>query len=346
MTPRVEAAGYSRENLGHAVLLLITCIGLYLCWLLARPFLTAITWALALAVIGQPLHRRLGRLLKPDAAALLAVTAITVILLAPGTFLFQKIFDEAGDRLVTIGRSLNREALYNAASQYPVAERALAWLEPRFDPGEQLSRLAGIVAGQVPNALSGSAQFITQFVIMLVTLFYFFRDRNQLLQSLSALIPLSAPETTVLFRRVAQTIHATLYGNLIVKIVQGVLGGLMFWILGLPAPTFFGAMMVLLAMLPIVGTSLVWGPAAIYLFLHGSWIKALILALWGALVVSLIDNLLYPILVAGEMRIHTLGILVAIFGGLIAFGLAGVVLGPLILATTMALLDIWRLRTQ
>ena len=119
----------------------------------------------------------------------------------------------------------------------------------------------------------------------------------------------------------------------------------MFWILGLPAPMFFGAAMALFAMLPIVGTSLVWGPAAIYLLIHGSWVKALVLAAWGALVVSLIDNLLYPILVAGELRIHTLGILVSVFGGLIVFGVAGVVLGPVILASTVALLGVWRLRT-
>ncbi|HXJ41942.1 MAG TPA: AI-2E family transporter, partial [Bryobacteraceae bacterium] len=176
-------------------------------------------------------------------------------------------------------------------------------------------------------------------------LFYFFRDRAQLLRILAQLIPLSSAESSDLYRRVSETIRATLYGNLAVKLVQGLLGGLMFWILGLPAPILFGVAMGFAALVPLVGTSVIWGSAAIYLLLHGSWIKALILAIWGGLIVSLVDNLLYPILVAGELRIHTLGVFLSVFGGLIAFGLAGIVLGPVILATTVALVNIWRRRT-
>jgi predicted PurR-regulated permease PerM len=188
-------------------------------------------------------------------------------------------------------------------------------------------------------------QLVTQFAIMLLILFFFLRDRVRLLQSLAGLVPLSGAETTEVFQRISETIYATLYGNVVVKLIQGVLGGLMFWILGLPAPAPFGAAMALLAVLPMIGTSLVWGPAAIWLLVHGSWVKALILVIWGALVVSLVDNLLYPILVANEVRLHTLGILLSVFGGLIAFGIAGVVLGPVILASTVALLGVWRLRT-
>ena len=118
----------------------------------------------------------------------------------------------------------------------------------------------------------------------------------------------------------------------------------MFWILGLPAPLFFGVLMSLLAMLPVVGTSLVWGPAAVVLLYEGSWIKAIILVACGGLIISLIDNLLYPFLVATELRFHTLGVLFAVFGGLVVFGLAGVVLGPLILGLAVALLEVWTQR--
>ena len=193
--------------------------------------------------------------------------------------------------------------------------------------------------------LSGSVQVVTQVAIMLVTLFYFLRDRRLLLEFLFRLAPLSSSESHKLIHRVSEAISATLYGNLVVKLVQGILGGLMFWILGLPSPLLFGILMALLAMLPVVGTSLVWGPAAIVLLYQGSWVKAIILALWGGLVVSLMDNLLYPMLVATGLRFHTLGVLFSLFGGLIAFGLAGFVLGPVILASTVALLEIWQLRT-
>ena len=118
----------------------------------------------------------------------------------------------------------------------------------------------------------------------------------------------------------------------------------MFWILGLPAPVLFGAATALFAVLPVMGTAIIWAPVAIFLALSGSWIKAVIRAIWGALVVGLIDNFLYPILVAGELRFHPLAVFFAVFGGLIAFGISGVVLGPVILAITVALLEIWQVR--
>jgi len=336
---------YSQKRIAEAALLLATCIAFYLCWLLARPFLAAITWALALAVVGHPVHRWLERWLRPNLAALVAVIAITVILLAQGVFLLQKVFEEAGGSLAMIATSLSPTELHQTAAKYSFSEQLLGWLEAKFNLDQELKRAAGALAGQVPTALSGSIQFVTQFAIMLVMLFYFFRDRSHLLQFLGRLVPLSSIETGELLSRISETIYATLYGNLVVKLVQGLLGGLMFWMLGLPAPALFGAAMALLAMLPIVGTSLIWGPAAIYLLVHGSWVKALVLVAWGSLVVSLVDNLLYPVLVASELRLHTLAILVSVFGGLIAFGIAGVVLGPVILASTVALIEVWRVRT-
>jgi predicted PurR-regulated permease PerM len=215
-----------------------------------------------------------------------------------------------------------------------------------LDLEQEVRQVARLLVSRVPAALKGSIQLVTQFAIMILMLFYFLRDNNRLLQYAVRLAPLSATETGELFRRISETIYATLYGNVVVKLVQGLLGGLMFWFLGLPDPALFGAAMALLAMLPVIGTSLVWGPAAIFLLMQGSWIKALALALWGALVVSLIDNVLYPILVASELRLHTLGIFVAVFGGLIAFGIAGVVLGPVILVVTVALLEVWGLRMK
>lgn len=118
----------------------------------------------------------------------------------------------------------------------------------------------------------------------------------------------------------------------------------MFWVVGLPAPVLCGAAMALFAVLPVAGTAIIWAPGAIFLALSGSWVKALVLAVWGGLVVGLIDNFLYPILIASELRFHPLAMFFAIFGGILAFGVAGVVLGPVILAVTVALLEFWQVR--
>ena len=333
---------YSGRRVRDAVLAILTFTALFLCWKLARPFLTALTWALALSIVAHPWHRRLERYLHPNIAALAAVILMTVVVLAPGTLLVQSAIHEA----VGIVGATDSGNFRTVLDHVPLLGPALGWLEQRLDLNQELSRAAGEAAKQASAFVSGSIQVIAQFSIMLVVLFFFLRDRKKLLGYLRGLVPLSAPETEQLFTRVAKTVYATLYGNVIVKIVQGILGGAMFWALGLPAPVLFGAAMALFATIPIVGTSLVWGPAAIYLLMQGSWIKAILLIGWGALVISLIDNVLYPILVATELRIHTLGVLLAVLGGLISFGLAGVVLGPVILASTIALLGIWQARAS
>ena len=147
-----------------------------------------------------------------------------------------------------------------------------------------------------------------------------------------------------LFDGVIDTIHATLYGTLVVAVVQGTLGGLMFWWLGLPAPLLWGIVMGLLAVVPVLGAFVIWIPAAIFLVLEGSGGKALLLTLWGGIVVGGIDNLLYPMLVGRRLKMHTVLAFISIVGGLIVFGLSGLILGPVIFTVTRLLLKIWSSR--
>jgi predicted PurR-regulated permease PerM len=147
-----------------------------------------------------------------------------------------------------------------------------------------------------------------------------------------------------LFTQIADTVHATIYGTVVVAGVQGTLGGLMFWWLGLPTPLLWGLVMALLAVVPVLGAFIVWIPAAIFLALDGSWGKALILVSWGALVVGTIDNLLYPMLVGNRLKLHTVPAFISLVGGLALFGPAGIVLGPMAVTTTLMLLDVWRTR--
>lgn len=344
LPPEQVPGPYPVKQVRDIALLLVTVLALYLCWLLASPFLAAIVWALALAVVAYPLHRRFELLLPPNLAAFVSVLTVTVVLLAPGAFLLQRFFDEAIAGFRLIRHDLDPAVLPSLLERYPYLATVLHWLQARFDLNQEIKRLAALLAGRAPAVISGSVQVITQSAMMLVTLFYFLRDRRRLLGFLLGIAPLSPIECQELVNRVSETISATLYGNLAVKLVQGLLGGLLFWILGLPAPLLFGVLMSLFAMLPVVGTSLVWGPAAIVLLYQGSWIKAIILVGCGGMIISLIDNLLYPFWVAAELRFHTLGVLFAVFGGLVVFGLAGVVLGPVILGSTVALLEVWTQR--
>src|SRR5882762_10414140 len=302
---------FTRGQVRDAASVLITVAALYLCWVLARPFLAIITWALALAVVAHPWHARLERRLRPGAAAGLSVLIVALAVIAPAALVVQRLFEDLGDTARAIGTDLNSLGFRGLIERYPPLASVFHWVESRIDLNAELKRMGGTLASRASTVVGGSIWVLMQLVLTLLALFYFLRDRRLLLEFIRRLMPFTDEETTELFRRVSQTIYASLYGNLAVKLVQGLLGGLMFWILGLPAPVLCGLAMSLLAILPVMGTSLVWGPAAIYLAINGSWIKAIVLCGWGLLVVSVIDNVLYPVLVAGELRLHTLAVFFA-----------------------------------
>jgi predicted PurR-regulated permease PerM len=145
-------------------------------------------------------------------------------------------------------------------------------------------------------------------------------------------------------RRIAETILATVYGTLVVAAVQGSMGGLMFWVLGLPAPVLWGVVMGLLAIVPVLGAFIIWIPAAIILAIDGHWAKAIVLTAWGSIVVGGIDNLLYPMLVGNRLQMHTVIAFIAMIGGLAVFGASGIILGPVSVTVTTLLLEMWRNR--
>ena len=144
-----------------------------------------------------------------------------------------------------------------------------------------------------------------------------------------------------LFGEVFDTVHATVYGTFAVAAVQGLLGGLMFWWLGLPEPLLWGVVMGLLAVVPVLGAFVIWIPAAIFLALEGSEVKAVLLTIWGLVVVGGIDNLLYPMLVGRRLKMHSIVAFVSIIGGLLVLGPSGLILGPVVFTVTRVLLEIW-----
>jgi predicted PurR-regulated permease PerM len=217
--------------------------------------------------------------------------------------------------------------------------------EDPASPAVPVERAAEMLTRGIGSLVTGTGWFLMQLLITFMSLFYFFRDRRSVLKVLRSLLPLTNVETDDVFRRVNDTIHATLYGSVAVAFVQGSMGGLIFWWLGLPSPLLWGAIMSLLAVVPLLGTFVIWAPVALVLALQGDWTRAGILLAWGALAIGMIDNFLYPFLVGKRLRLHTLLIFFAIVGGITVFGTSGVILGPLLLASADALLDIWRRRT-
>jgi predicted PurR-regulated permease PerM len=270
---------------------------------------------------------------------------VASVIVAPVFLISQHLVRETTGAIQNIQEQGALENVWKSArEQHPWFRRATNWVST-IDPAQQLQQAAGGMAKQISSIVTASLWVATQLLITLFMLFYFFRDRHRALRLIERITPLTHEEVAAIALRVGQTIHATVYGTLLVAVVQGLLGGLMFWWLGLPAPLLWGVVMALLAVVPVLGAFVVWIPAALWLALDGHWFKAIVLTGWGTFVVGTIDNLLYPIVVGARLHFHTLVMFMALVGGLIVFGAAGLILGPVILAVTDALIEIWRARS-
>jgi predicted PurR-regulated permease PerM len=317
--------------------------GAVVCYLLAVPFLPALTWALVLAIMFHPLHRRLlKRLPYPALAAAMTVTIAAIIVVVPLTFVAERLVNEAANAAQIVAEALRSGNWREALASYPRIAPVLAWMEAQLDLAGFAGSAATMLTGYSASFVRGSVTQIVNAVLTFYFLFYMLRDDREALAMLKSFSPLAPEEMNRLFLCVGSTVHAVVFGTLAVAAVQGTLGGLMFWLLGLPSPLVWGLVMGLLAIMPVLGAFIVWVPAALSLALGGEWEKALVLVALGAGVVATVDNLLYPILVGERLKLHTVAAFVSMVGGIIVFGPAGVVLGPVTFTVTLLLLDIWR----
>jgi len=347
-TAPAPATGWlSREQGLVLVLMGATVLCVYLCYRLAEPFLPALAWALALAVVALPVYRWFeSRLRYADLAAGLTVALVVLTLVAPIAFAAHQVGQEAGVGMRHLQQQAEAGRWRETVEQSSSGSMALAWIEQNVDVPAEVSRVVSAVTADMGALVTGSIGAVLQMLITLFVLYYFLRDHRSVAAALRSLVPLSEAETTEVFTSVSDTIHATIFGTLLVALVQGALGGFMFWWLGLPAPILWGAVMALAAVVPWLGAFIIWAPVAVFFALQGDWNQALLLAGWGTIVVGMIDNVLYPLLVGHRLRLHTLPVFFAIVGGLALFGASGMILGPVILAVTRALIEVWRRRTH
>jgi predicted PurR-regulated permease PerM len=326
-------------------LMAATALGIYLCYRMALPFVPELAWAMAFAVLFRPVYRRLESALKrPNVAASVSVLVIALIAVVATTFVGQRLVSEAAAGANTIKAKVESGEWQHALDAHPRVVPFAQWIQLQIDLPGAIGTLAAWLTNATASLVTGSVVHGIGVLLTFYLLFYFLRDQQAVLSSLRSLSPLSEAEMDQLFTRVGDTVYATVYGTLAVAVVQGTLGGLMFWWLSLPAPLLWGLVMGGLAVIPVLGAFVVWIPAALYLALVGSWGKALILAVWGSVVVGGIDNVMYPILVGNRLKLHTIPAFVSIIGGLAVFGPSGLILGPVTLTITVFLLEIWRSR--
>jgi predicted PurR-regulated permease PerM len=177
---------------------------------------------------------------------------------------------------------------------------------------------------------------------MVLALFFFFRDGKGICEELITLIPMKESEKIKISTIFSNTIDAVIMGSLAIAVVQGLLVGLIFWVLGISYPVIAGAVSFVLSILPLVGAVIVWAPVGIYLLFTGAIVKGIILLLFGALVISTVDNVLRTLIIGGRVRLPTLFLLLSIIGGIQYFGFSGIVLGPVLLAVFISFIEIYK----
>jgi len=329
-------------------LLAPTALALYLCWLIAQPFVNVLAWAVVLVILFYPVHERIVALTgRSSWSALLSTVIVIAVILIPLTLLTLAVAKEVGDVAKNI-QGVFRSLL---DPNSPVMGRIMSWLGRYVDAGrldpheyllEQLTNISRAIAGRTLGFVGGVVGAIIQAFFIVFTMYYLFRDGDRIYDATLDIIPLERAETRQIFDRTREVIHASVYGVIVIAGIQGALGGLAFGVLGLPNALVWGVVMFFLSMIPFAGSFVVWVPAAIYLAMSGHWAKALILATWGSLVIGTIDNLLRPKLVGERTGMHELLIFFSMLGGLRIWGALGLALGPVVIAITLALLDIFR----
>lgn len=326
-------------------LVAVTAGGVAVCALLLWPFLAPLVWALALAVLFAPFHQWLLRRLKrPNLATAIALILIAVIVVVPLSLIGERLVGEAANGAASLEKSLRSGDWRRAVDASPRLAPVAQWIEDRIDLAGIASTAASWVTSVSTALLRASAAQIVAILLTFYFLYFFLRDREPILDTLRAYSPLAPAEMNSLFDRVGGSLIATLYGTVTVALVQGALGGLMFWFLDLPSPLMWGTVMGLMSIVPVLGTFVIWAPAALYLAMQDNYQSAIILAVWGAVVVANIDNILYPLLVGGRLQLHNVVAFIAVVGGVVMFGLSGIILGPLVVTLTLFLLETWRAR--
>ncbi len=344
-----------QESFFSLLMMVIIGVSFYFFYLVFSPYLVSIAWAIILTLVFYPAFEKLNGWLKNrrSLSSIFSTVLTIVVIVFPAVLLLFLLGQEVVEiyRYFEAGVKTGKFQFLLKWRETPGIDQLISRLDPWLNISnldlqnlilQTLRRLSALALNQSTKFVLGFSHLIFSFLLMSITMFYLFRDGERLLGGIKRLIPLTSEEKDLVFRRIREMVHATIFGGVLVSMIQGFLGGLAFLILGLPSPVLWGAVMALLAFVPVIGPFLVWIPAAILLVVNGQhYVKAAILVMWGVVLVGLSDNFLRPILISGRTKLHTMILFFAVLGGLKAFGFLGLVAGPLVVTVCLAILDIY-----
>lgn len=339
--PRRAEAERVSQLVFYGTVLLIA----WLAWRIVEPFLVEIGWAVVLAICLGPGRVRLEPRLGRTRTALALTAAVVVLLVIPVVFVGAALVSEGRPAVAYLEAQLQSEG---GASAW--LHGAWEWARARapFLPTEQeviakITASVGLVAEflsrQAGGLVKGALSFLFSLVITLGLLFFLLRDAEAFSQALSRVLPFGKEQNERLLSLGRELVSASVTATLAIAALQGLIGGVTFALLGIGGAALWGSMMGILALLPLVGATLVWLPAAVWLALSGSLVKGIVLAAVGVLVLGNVDNVVRPLLLSGKSQMNTLVLIISLLGGVSAFGFIGIVLGPLVAAILTALVE-------
>ncbi|MGB5102865.1 MAG: AI-2E family transporter [Steroidobacteraceae bacterium] len=347
--PDAAGAAERRFYVRLGALLLLALLG-YLVWRIVEPIWQPLLWAALLGGMLAPWNLRLSRRLgnRPRLASGLTTALAILLFLVPIGIVTGAVTAQAAQLVKRLEGHVPQAAGATGLdlSRLPWLADALAWLDR--NAGVSATQLQGWLVEGTRNVLEriatsggsmvlGAVGTVVSFMLMLFVLFFVLRDGPAFAIKVVRLLPIEERRRSRLWQHLQDVTRAVFVGIGLTALVQGVLVGIGFWIAGLPSPLVFGVLAALFALVPFVGTLIVWGPGAIFLAIQGELGQAIFLAIWGVVVVGMVDNFLRPMLISGRVQVPTIAVFIGVMGGLSAFGFIGLFLGPIVLGLLVAL---------
>jgi predicted PurR-regulated permease PerM len=340
----LKAGAITRQRLGSVLFYGIVIALVYLTFLVFEPFLVPLAWASVLVVIGYPVYELLLPRGGGTRAALATTAGVTLVLVVPALAVMYA-FAQQGIAAV---HSLQNGV---ANGHFDWVSRVWGDLQTKFpdlgsaDLGDSLRGYAEVAArfaaGKMGTILSHLVTFFFDLAVTILATFYLFRDGESFVERLRKVLPFEADYSEHMLHEARELIFASVVSSAAGAVADGLLGGIAFAATGIGAPFFWGVMMAFFSLLPVVGTALIWVPAAVSLMIGGHITRGVLLIAFCIVIVSCVDNILRPWLISGRVEMGGLVVFISVLGGVTAFGLLGVVLGPIIVASLASLLDLY-----
>lgn len=322
----------------------------YLSFLILRPFLTPIAWAIVFSIVFYPLYAFTIKYIKwKSFASLITLIIILLIILGPFSYFSYLLVNELStlaDHL-ELGRPEALKRVLQNPSIKPIVDKVLSILnttEEALDKAisDYISRLGRGLVGRITKGMADIITISVNFIFMVFSLFFFLRDGPELFKRVRDYLPFSEEQKDRLGKQIGDIVISTIYGGVAVSIIQGIIAGVAFYFLGIPNPIVWGLATSIASFVPLIGAAGIWVPATLYLFLIGEVVKGIILVIVGVFGISMIDNILKPIIIGSRTKMPILIIFFSVLGGIKLFGLIGLIIGPLVMAIFVSVLEIFR----